>query len=106
VRGAAYNVACRAASMSPAELRRHIAVPPPPPPSKATCRMLTWHQPIYVGGHYLKWARGVPQSPWTADGQTIGDGSVQASLEAVIVKLLRADGAKLNSAGGALRTST
>jgi tRNA pseudouridine synthase 10 len=64
IQGAAYNVACRAASMSPAELRRHIAVPPPPPPSKATCRMMTWHQPIYVGGHYLKWARGVPQSPW------------------------------------------
>jgi tRNA pseudouridine synthase 10 len=41
-----------------------------------------------------------------ADGVTIGDGSVQASLEAVILKCLRADGAKLNSAGGALMTST
>ena len=61
--------------------------------------MLTWHQPIYVGGHYLKWARGVPQSPWIADGEPVGDGSVQASLEAVIVRHLRADGSKLNSAG-------
>jgi hypothetical protein len=45
-------------------------------------------------------------TPWMADGVTIGDGSVQASLEAVILKCLRADGAKLNSAGGALMTST
>ena len=77
----------------------HVVVPPTVPRGPASCRMLTWHQPIYVGGHYLKWARGVPQSPWIADGEAVGEGSVQTSLEAVVVKCLRADGSKLNSAG-------
>ena len=79
--------------------RTSVAVPPTAPATAATCRMLTWHQPMYVGGHYLKWARGVPQSPWVADGETVGEGSVQTSLDAVIVRRLRADASKLNSAG-------
>ena len=103
--GNAYNYAERVASSSPSYATSSacraagVAVPPSPPRRKTTCRMLTYHAPVYVGGRYLKWARGVPQSPWVADGETVGEGSVQTSLEAVVVRRLRADGAKLNAAG-------
>jgi len=78
-----------------------VAVPPTRPSVRATVRMLTWHQPVYVGGRYKKWARGTPQAPWvdSETGATIGVGSVQTSIDAVVTRALRADGSKLNSAG-------
>ena len=96
IRAAAAAAAASAVDGTPSSV---VSVPPTVPSCPVTCRMLTWHQPVYVGGRYLKWARGVPQSPWIADGEAVGEGSVQTSLEAVIVKCLRADGSKLNSAG-------
>lgn len=100
--GAAYNAAERRAERvrtnASTELRPKTE-PPPLATSRCTCRMLTWHQPVYVGGRYLKWARGVPQSPWFADGAVVGEGSVQTSLDAVVSSRMRADGCKLNSAG-------
>ena len=71
------------------------------PLARATVRMLCWHRPAYVGGRYLKYARGTPQSPWFADGGEVGRGSVQTSLDAVLLSpaFLHADGSKLNSAG-------
>ena len=101
--GAAYNAAERRARASEAKRKSTTVAPDVAPivaPSeRCTCRMLTWHQPVYVGGRYLKWARGVPQSPWFADGAKVGEGSVQTSLDAVVSARLRADGCKLNSAG-------
>lgn len=64
-----------------------------------SCVFFPWHAPAYVGGRYLKWQRGVPQSPWFADGGVVGDGSVQQALEKQVLRKFKADGAKLNSAG-------
>ena len=66
---------------------------------RVSCFFSPWHAPTYIGGRYLKWARGVPQSPWFADGEVVGEGSVQQSLEKPILEKFKADGCKLNSAG-------
>jgi tRNA pseudouridine synthase 10 len=66
---------------------------------RATCRLFPWHAPCYLGGRYLKWKRGVPQSPWFADGGVVGEGSVQTSLETFVVKAFKSRGCRLNSAG-------
>ena len=81
--------------------RARVTTPPGAPEVCATVRMLTWRQPVYVGGRYLKRARGVPQAPWidSETGFTIGEGSVQTSLDAVVSRAFRADGSKLNAAG-------
>ena len=86
--------------------RALVTTPPSAPEVGATVRMLTWRQPSYVGGRYLKRARGTPQAPWidSETGVTIGEGSVQTSLDAVVSRAFRADGSKLNAAGR--RTST
>lgn len=67
--------------------------------ARATCRLFPWHQPCYLGGRYLKWKRGVPQSPWFADGGVVGEGSVQTSLETFALKAFKSRGCRLNSAG-------
>ena len=67
--------------------------------ARATCRLFPWHQPCYLGGRYLKWKRGVPQSPWFADGGVVGEGSVQTSLETFALAAFRSRGCRLNSAG-------
>ena len=67
--------------------------------ARATCRLFPWHAPCYLGGRYLKWKRGVPQSPWFADGGVVGEGSVQTSLETFVVKAFKSRGCRLNSAG-------
>jgi len=81
--------------------RALVTTPPSAPEVGATVRMLTWRQPSYVGGRYLKRARGTPQAPWidSETGVTIGEGSVQTSLDAVVSRAFRADGSKLNAAG-------
>ena len=81
--------------------RALVTTPPSAPEVGATVRMLTWRQPVYVGGRYLKRARGTPQAPWidSETGVTIGEGSVQTSLDAVVSRAFRADGSKLNAAG-------
>ena len=67
--------------------------------ARATCRLFPWHQPCYLGGRYLKWKRGVPQSPWFADGGVVGEGSVQTSLETFALAAFKSRGCRLNSAG-------
>ena len=67
--------------------------------ARATCRLVPWHQPCYLGGRYLKWKRGVPQSPWFADGGVVGEGSVQTSLETFALAAFKSRGCRLNSAG-------
>jgi tRNA pseudouridine synthase 10 len=80
-------------------IRRNIYADEKKTETRCTCAMVPWHRPSYLGGRYLKWARGVPQSPWFADGGVVGEGSVQQSLEKFVVQSYRADGCKLNSAG-------
>ena len=67
--------------------------------ARATCRIFPWHRPVYLGGRYLKWRRGVPQSPWFADGGVVGEGSVQTSLETFALAAFKSRGCRLNSAG-------
>lgn len=65
------------------------------------CVLETFHEPVIVGGWYVKLDRGVPQSKWIdrASGKRIGRGSVVEAIEAVLLPGLESSGAKFNSSG-------
>jgi uncharacterized membrane protein YgcG len=95
---AAFNAAFRAASALPAsELLSAGGVAAPfASPAAPLCAALTVaRDALFVGGYYLKQLRGISQSPWLVGGDDVGDGSVQADIEAVIMPLLHADSAKV-----------
>ena len=64
-------------------------------------RVRVWASPVYVAGRYAKFARDVPQSPWSncPVKWARATESVQDALEDAIVKSAHADGAKFNSSG-------
>lgn len=65
------------------------------------CVLETFHEPVIVGGWYVKLDRGVPQSKWIdrESGKRIGRGSVVEAIEAVLLPGLESSGAKFNSSG-------
>ncbi|CAL6293705.1 unnamed protein product [Bathycoccus prasinos] len=68
---------------------------------KKAARVRVWASPVYVAGRYAKFARDVPQSPWSncPVKWARATESVQDALEDAIVKSAHADGAKFNSSG-------
>jgi len=69
--------------------------------NKLKVRIRAWASPVYVAGRYAKFARNVPQSPWSncPVKWARGTESVQDALEAAILEAAKADGAKFNSSG-------
>jgi tRNA pseudouridine synthase 10 len=49
--------------------------------------------------YYLKWARGLSQTPWLIDDEQHGDGSVSGLIEGVLGPHLRASSLKFIAAG-------
>jgi hypothetical protein len=93
---AAYNAAARAAGALPAEaLLAGIADPFAPPDVRCSCALTVSREPLCIGGWYTKDLRGLSQSPWLVDGGDVGEGSVAADIEAVVMPLLRADSSKV-----------
>ena len=66
-----------------------------------SARVRVWAAPVYVAGRYAKFARDVPQSPWSncPVKWARATESVQDALEDAILKAANADGAKFNSSG-------
>ena len=65
------------------------------PEARCSCALTVSRDALCVGGYYVKHLRGISQSPWLADGGDVGDGSVAADIEAVVMPLLRADSSKV-----------
>ena len=96
---AAYNAAARAAAaLPPDELLAGVGDAFRCPDAPCACTLTVSRDPLCVGGWYTKDLRGLSQSPWLADGGDVGDGSVAADIEAVVLPLLRADSAKVRTA--------
>ncbi|GBG67154.1 hypothetical protein CBR_g81579 [Chara braunii] len=73
----------------------------PPKSLAGTCALSVTCQrfPVYIGGRYLKLRRGIPQSPWSVDGERVGEPSVQERIADVVFPTYKADSYKFNAAG-------
>ena len=71
------------------------------PRFRARCIVEAFHEPVHVGGWYVKLDRGVPQSPWVMreTGKRVGRGSVVEAIESVVLDKFASRGAKFNSSG-------
>jgi tRNA U54 and U55 pseudouridine synthase Pus10 len=60
-------------------MRTHYSLTPAWKPSACLTVQIS-RPPIFLHGHYLKFLRGLPQSPWFISGQRVGKSSVQELL--------------------------
>lgn len=95
-----YNGAAkRAGALAPEELAAALPAPFAPPAGPLCARFLVLRPPFELGGYYCKPLRGLSQSPWLADEQQVGDGSVSGHIEAALRAALRCDALKFVAAG-------
>jgi len=88
------------------KLRMHYHCPPTIPdnthtdPTLLRIQVEVNHSPIYISGKYLKFLRGLPQSPWKIQGNK---NEIKGSLEEYIgnelMKITEAESYKFDSAG-------
>ncbi|KAL3692555.1 hypothetical protein R1sor_006206 [Riccia sorocarpa] len=73
------------------------------PPSKVNspCEItaVTWRNPVFVGGRYLKYSRNVSQSRWVIEEERMGEASVQEIIGDVVMPYYNADTYKFHAAG-------
>lgn len=71
------------------------------PRFRVRCVLEAHHEPVHLGGWYIKLDRGVPQSPWMLreSGARVGRGSVVEAIESVVLERFASRGAKFNSSG-------
>jgi len=83
------------------EIGKYTSVPPQAPRMRVRCVIEAHHEPIHVGGWYMKLDRSVTQSPWInrETGKRVGRGSVVEAIESVVLRRLGSSGAKFNSSG-------
>lgn len=62
-------------------------------------RVLSWRNPVYVGGRYLKYSRSLSQSRWVVGSERVGVSSVEEELASAVVPGFQADGHKFQAAG-------
>lgn len=78
---------------------KQLAPPPKSVDTMAEFEFSFHHLSLYAGGRYCKYSRKVSQSPWTIDGVSKSEGSVQEYIGPILKKLYRADDCKFLSAG-------
>lgn len=76
-----------------------IQCPPQPLTTSVTATVVMEHEPVYLQGRYLKFKRGLSQTPWVLDGQRMGDSSVEECIGDVALPFFRGKGYKFHTAG-------
>ncbi|KAJ0398770.1 hypothetical protein ATCC90586_008934 [Pythium insidiosum] len=74
------------------------------PPSSSlttlpTCQVSLEREPVYLQGRYLKYKRGLSQTPWVLDGERLGDSSVEECIGDVALPFFHASRYKFHTAG-------
>lgn len=54
---------------------------------------------MYLQGRYLKFQRGLSQTPWILDGVRMGESSVEESIGDIALPYFRGSGYKFHTAG-------
>lgn len=68
-------------------------------PGALEVKVTVSREPLFIKGQYLKYSRELSQTPWTADGKVLADGSVEELLTGKLVECYKAKGVKFSSAG-------
>uniref|UniRef100_M4BTH9 tRNA pseudouridine(55) synthase n=1 Tax=Hyaloperonospora arabidopsidis (strain Emoy2) TaxID=559515 RepID=M4BTH9_HYAAE len=55
--------------------------------------------PVYMQGRYLKFQRGLSQTPWVLDGKRMGESSVEECIGEIALPFFRGSGYKFHTAG-------
>ena len=73
------------------------------PPTRLTTTpraMITFERdPVYMQGRYLKFQRGLSQTPWVLDGERLGESSVEECIGEIALPFFRGSGYKFHTAG-------
>lgn len=56
-------------------------------------------EPVYLQGRYLKFQRGLSQTPWVLDGVRMGESSVEESIGDIALPYFRGSSYKFHTAG-------
>ncbi|RLN10540.1 hypothetical protein BBJ28_00000576 [Nothophytophthora sp. Chile5] len=56
-------------------------------------------EPVYMQGRYLKFQRGLSQTPWVLDGVRMGESSVEECIGDITLPFFRGSGYKFHTAG-------
>ncbi|RLN58631.1 hypothetical protein BBJ28_00010409 [Nothophytophthora sp. Chile5] len=56
-------------------------------------------EPVYMQGRYLKFKRGLSQTPWVLDGVRMGESSVEECIGDIALPFFRGSGYKFHTAG-------
>lgn len=54
---------------------------------------------VYMQGRYLKFQRGLSQTPWVLDGERMGESSVEECIGDIALPFFRGSGYKFHTAG-------
>ncbi|TMW56960.1 hypothetical protein Poli38472_002885 [Pythium oligandrum] len=76
-----------------------VKCPPPALQSQPTCGVVLERDPVYIQGRYLKYKRGLSQTPWVLDGVRMGDSSVEECIGEVGLPFFKGSGYKFHTAG-------
>lgn len=76
-----------------------VVSPPAPLSTGATARVVLEHESVYLQGRYLKFKRGLSQTPWVLDGQRMGESSVEECIGEIALPYFRGKGYKFHTAG-------
>ncbi|KAF0694032.1 Aste57867_15055 [Aphanomyces stellatus] len=73
-----------------------------PPPAVATPSTMMYameRAPTYLAGRYLKYQRGLSQTPWVLEGERLGESSVEEKIGDVVLPHFHAKSYKFHTAG-------
>ncbi|KDO35186.1 hypothetical protein SPRG_00032 [Saprolegnia parasitica CBS 223.65] len=76
-----------------------VPSPPTRAQSAASISVSVERAPVYVAGRYLKFMRGLSQTPWVLDGERMGDSSVEEAIGDIISPVFGAKSYKFHTAG-------
>ncbi|ETW05363.1 tRNA pseudouridine(54/55) synthase, variant 1 [Aphanomyces invadans] len=76
-------------------------MPCPPTVAKTPCSLTVKMEraPTYVAGRYLKYQRGLSQTPWVLDGERLGESSVEEAIGDIVLPHFHAKSYKFHTAG-------
>ncbi|ETO76107.1 tRNA pseudouridine(54/55) synthase, variant 1 [Phytophthora nicotianae P1976] len=73
---------------------------PPTPVTTVPAAVATFERDsVYMQGRYLKFQRGLSQTPWVLDGERMGESSVEECIGDIALPFFRGSGYKFHTAG-------
>lgn len=93
------NVAKAVSDMNYSQFSEHFLCPPLTVNEPCTCDITVTYDAVFVAGRYKKYSRHLSQTPWTVDGETKLEGSVQELLSQIVLQKFKPSDHKFSASG-------